>query len=61
MRILVGLLGVAVMIFLFTLGNDDEAGPKVCPSCGTQNLYSHYMGHGKPLQWACTRCGYVHS
>ena len=60
MKLLVGLLAVAVVLFMYTqLGDDDETGPKVCPSCGVQAFYSSYTGHGKPPKWSCTRCGYV--
>ena len=49
-----------MVLFIYTqLGDEDESKPKVCPSCGVQSLYSSYTGHGKPVKWACTRCGYV--
>ena len=61
MKLLAGLLGIAVVLFMYTqLGEDeDESKPKVCPSCGVQSLYSSYTGHGKPVRWSCARCGYV--
>ena len=61
MKLLVGLLAVAVVLFMYTqLGeSDDESKPRVCPSCGVQALYSSYQGHNKPVKWSCTRCGHV--
>ena len=59
MKLLVGLLGVAVMLFVFTLQDEDEKGPRVCTSCGVQAMYPQYTGHGKPTTWSCVRCGHV--
>jgi transposase-like protein len=56
MRLLVGLLGVAVVLFVFALNEDEET--KRCPSCGLNALHSYYISHGRPMHWQCAECGY---
>lgn len=56
MRLLVGLLGVAVVLFVFALNEDEET--KRCPSCGLNALHSYYISHGRPMHWQCTECGF---
>ena len=56
MRLLLILIGIVVLLML---GVTNDAEPRRCPSCGLDSLYSHYVRHGQPLQWVCSRCGHV--
>jgi ribosomal protein S27AE len=57
--LLLGLVAVVVLVMLGVMDEDDTKEPRRCPSCGLEAVYSHYVGHGRPLRWACSQCGHV--